>query len=59
MTQTLKLPQTVRSAKRVTGAVEEYIRYSSCTLEQAQRRVGKAELSGKTITKNGVQYTFR
>ena len=40
-------------------AIREYVRHSGCTLEQAQRRVGKAELSGKTITRNGITFKFR
>lgn len=35
-----------------------YMRHSGCTFEQAQRRVGKAEQSGKSIVVDGVIYKF-
>jgi hypothetical protein len=60
VTQIIKRPMAVRAAaKQPESSVAGFMRHSGCTLEQAQRRVGKAELSGTTITRNGVEYKFR
>jgi hypothetical protein len=48
-----------RYARPRDRAIRDYMRHSGLTLEQAQRRVGKAELSGKAITLNGITLKFR
>lgn len=48
-----------RYARPRDRAIRDYMRHSGLTLEQAQHRVGKAELSGKTITRDGITFKFR
>jgi hypothetical protein len=57
---TEKRPPAARAVeKRVEGIVADYMRHSGCTLEQAQHRVGRAEISGKVIVRNGIEYKIR
>lgn len=62
MTQVLKRAMREATAKKVNltanPEIAGYMRHSGCTFEQAQRRVGKAEQSGKSIVVDGVIYKF-